>query len=99
MRFPVIIHKDETSGYGVTVLDLPSCFSAGDSIEEAIMSSHDAITCHLEGLPVDGEPIPERAPLESHRASDDYEGGMWAVVDVDVSKLLSRGKTRVTPRF
>ena len=49
MRFPVVIHKDETSGYGITVPDLPGCFSAGDSIEEAIPSGHEAIACHLGG--------------------------------------------------
>ncbi len=30
-RFAAVIHKDEESGYGVTVPDLPGCFSAGDS--------------------------------------------------------------------
>ena len=90
MRFPVVIHKDETSGYGVTVPDLPGCFSAGDSIEEAIMSGHEAIACHLEGLLMDGEPIPERVPLETHRVGDEYKDGIWALVDVDVSKLSSR---------
>ena len=55
MRFPVVIHKDETSGYGVTVPDLPGCFSAGDSIEEAIVSGHEAIACHLmDGLDAPG---------------------------------------------
>ena len=28
MRFPIVIHKDACSGYGVTVPDLPRCFSA-----------------------------------------------------------------------
>ena len=59
MRFSVVIHKDEKSGYGVTVPDLPGCFSAGDTLEEAIESVHEAIACHLEGLLMDGEPIPE----------------------------------------
>ena len=36
MRFAVVVHKDESSGYGVAVPDLPGCFPAEDSIEEAI---------------------------------------------------------------
>ena len=28
-----MIHKDETSSYGVTVPDLPGCFSGGESYE------------------------------------------------------------------
>lgn len=92
MRYPVVIHKDEGSGYGVTVPDLPGCFSAGDTLEEAIVSAHEAIACHLEGLLMDGEPIPEKVSLEMHQASDDYREGIWALVDVDTSKLSSRAK-------
>ena len=43
MRFPIVIHKDETSAYGVTVPDLPGCFSAGDTPEDAIVSAQEAI--------------------------------------------------------
>ena len=39
MRFPIVIHKDAGSAYGVTVPDLPGCFSAGDTLEEAIESA------------------------------------------------------------
>ena len=39
MRYPIVIHKDETSDYGVVFPDLPGCFSAGDTIEEAIIVS------------------------------------------------------------
>ena len=92
MRFSVVIHKDEKSGYGVTVPDLPGCFSAGDTLEEAIESVHEAIACHLEGLLMDGEPIPEQLPLETHQTSESYQDGTWALANVDVSKLTSRAK-------
>lgn len=92
MRFPIVVHKDETSGYGVSVPDLPGCFSAGDSLDDAIESAHEAIACHLEGLLMDGEMVPERAPLETHRANRAYKGGIWAVVSVDISKLSSKAK-------
>jgi predicted RNase H-like HicB family nuclease len=36
MYFPIAIHKDPDSDYGVTVPDLPGCFSAGSTIDEAI---------------------------------------------------------------
>ena len=35
MRYPIVIHKDPESCYGVTVPDLPGCFSAGNTVEEA----------------------------------------------------------------
>lgn len=92
MRFPIVVHKDDTSGYGVSVPDLPGCFSAGDSLDDAIESAHEAIACHLEGLLMDGEMVPERAPLETHQANRAYKGGIWAVVVVDISKLSSKAK-------
>lgn len=91
MRFPAVIHKDEESGYGVTVPDLPGCFSAGDTLEEAIESAHEAVACHIEGLLMDGEQVPEQAPLEVHQANEDGDG-VWALVAVDISKLSSKAK-------
>ena len=49
MLFPIVIHKDEESVYGVSIPDLPGCFSAGYTFEEAIESAREAIACHLEG--------------------------------------------------
>ena len=92
MRYPIVIHKDKKSGYGVTVPDLPGCFSAGDTLEEAIDSVHESIACHLEGLLMDGEPIPEQEPLEVHQVSKDYRNGIWALADIDTSKLSSKAK-------
>ena len=90
MQFPVVLHNNGGAGYGVTVPDLPGCFSAGDTPEEAIASAHEAIACHIEGLLMDGESIPERESLEAHQATADYAGGIWALVDVDISKLSSK---------
>ena len=92
MRFPIVIHKDTGTGYGVTVPDLAGCFSAGDTLEEAIESAHEAIACHIEGLLLDGEPVPERASLEMHQANEDFRNGVWVLVPVDVSKLSSKTK-------
>ena len=90
MQFPIVLHNDDGTSYGVTVPDLPGCFSAGDTPEEAIASAHEAIACHVEGLLVDGESLPEKTRLEVHQANADYAGGIWALVDVDIAKLSSK---------
>ena len=92
MRFAAVIHKDAGTGYGVTVPDLPGCFSAGDTLDEAIESAAEAIACHVEGLLLDGEPVPERASLETHQANEDYRNGTWILVTTDVSKLSSKSR-------
>ena len=62
MNYPVVIHKDERSDYGVTVPDLPGCFSSGKTLEEALDNVKEAILCHVEGLVNDGEALPEPRP-------------------------------------
>ena len=92
MRYPVVIHKDPNSDYGVTVPDLPGCFSAGETLDEALQQASEAIECHLEALMLDGEPIPLPMSIDRHSSDPDYAGGTWALVAVDVARLS--GKTR-----
>jgi len=92
MLWPVVIHKDEGSAYGVTVPDLPGCFSAGDSIDEAIRNAEEAILCHLEGMLMDGETLPVPQPIEHHSRNPDYAGGTWALVAVDPAKVEGKAK-------
>ena len=92
MRYPVVVHKDPDSDYGVTVPDLPGCFSAGETLDEALQEVVEAIEAHLEGLLMDGEPIPTPQSIEHNQNNPDYEGGIWALVSIDLAKLS--GKTK-----
>jgi predicted RNase H-like HicB family nuclease len=92
MQYPVVIHKDPDSDYGVTVPDLPGCFSAGDTMDEALREVVEAIECHIEGLLMDKEPAPLPMTVEYHQNNPDYADGVWAIVTVDISKLS--GKTK-----
>jgi len=89
MRYPVVLHKDLDSDYGVTVPDLPGCFSAGETIDEALAEVVEAIECHIEGLLIDGEPVPSPTSIETHRDDPNYVDGVWALVTIDLSKLSS----------
>ncbi len=87
MRYPILIHKDKGSSYGVTVPDLPGCFSAGDTLDEAFAMAREAIECHIEGLLMDGDAIPDLRPIQHHLSNPDLAEGVWALIDVDISKL------------
>src|SRR6478735_8694711 len=50
MYFPIAIHKDPDSDYGVTVPDLPGCFSAGSTIDEAMLMAKEAIELYIDTL-------------------------------------------------
>jgi antitoxin HicB len=49
----------EDGGSTVTVPALPGCITEGDTVDEALANAREAIACHLQGLAIDGEPIPE----------------------------------------
>ena len=90
MKFIVVLHTDDGQQYGVTVPDLPGCFSAGKGLDEALESVREAIDFHVETLMEDGADIPSTSSLTAHQANPDYAGGVWAVVDVPVEKYLVR---------
>jgi predicted RNase H-like HicB family nuclease len=92
MRFPIVIHKDTASDYGVTVPDLPGCFSAGSTMDEAFSNAVEAIECHVEGLLQDGESIPTPKTVEHYRNVKGFSKGVWALVDVDLAKLSGKAK-------
>ena len=92
MRYPVVIHKDKESDYGVTVPDLPGCFSVGGSFDDALVQAVEAIECHIEGLLIDEEQIPLPGSIEVHQRNPDYANGVWALVTVDLSKLSGKAK-------
>lgn len=92
MKYSVVIHKEPESDYGVSVPDLPGCFSAGSTLDEALESAEEAIECHLEGMLIDNETIPLSKGIEEHRKNSEYDGGIWAVVAVDLSQISGRAK-------
>jgi predicted RNase H-like HicB family nuclease len=92
MQYPIVIHKDKKSDYGVTVPDLPGCFSAGSTIDEALAMAREAIELHIEGLIEEGMVVPEPNLVDRLRKKAQYAGGVWAVVDINPSKFRKRSK-------
>jgi len=87
MRFPVVLHTDDGVRYGVTVPDLPGCFSSGNTFDAALDSVMEAIDLHLEGLVEGGGEVPAPKAIAEHRANPDFADGAWAAVEVDVSRF------------
>lgn len=98
MYYPIAIEAgDDTHAYGVVVPDLPGCFSAGDSFEDALKNAHEAIELHLEGLFEDGLEIPQASDMKQHIADPEFKGWVWAMVEVDITPFLGKSqKVNVT---
>lgn len=73
------------TAFGVVVPDLPGCFSAGDTVEEAIDNAHEAAKLWLETVIDDGGTVPSASPFSALQIKDDYKGWIWAVINVDLS--------------
>lgn len=92
MQYPIVIHKETKSDFGVTVPDLPGCFSAGTTFEEALENAVEAIECHVEALLKDGEAVTNPYPIDHYQGKRQYRGGVWALVNVDLTKLSGKAK-------
>lgn len=91
MRYPIAIELgDAKSAYGVVVPDLPGCFSAGDTLDEAIVNAEEAILLYLEDALDEGRAPPAASRLEVLQSKKEFRGWTWAVVDVDIAKLSTK---------
>ena len=59
MEYTIIVHPDETGGYWTEVPALPGCGSQGETLDEAVEMTKDAIEVYLESLKAHGEPVPQ----------------------------------------
>ncbi|KPQ29096.1 MAG: hypothetical protein HLUCCX14_07420 [Marinobacter excellens HL-55] len=92
MRFPVALHTDDGKQFGVTVPDIPGCFSAGSSEDEALDNAREAIQGHLELLAEMGQEIPAAQTIALHRRNPDFDGAIWGFVEVDITPFLGKAE-------
>ena len=51
MRYPIAIEPgDEAQAFGVVVPDLPGCFSAGDTLDEALSNAEEAVVAWIDAM-------------------------------------------------
>lgn len=88
MRYPIAIEPGtETAAFGVVVPDLPGCFSAGDTLDEAMVGAEEAIAAWIDAALDAGQAVPTPSSLEAVRANPDHVGWTFAVISVDPGLL------------
>ena len=88
MNYPVAIEAGtNTAAFGVIFPDLPGCFSAGDSLDEAMVAAREAAAAWIDAALDAGEPIPPPSSLDTLRHSSDYKGWIFGVVTIDPATL------------
>jgi predicted RNase H-like HicB family nuclease len=85
MLYPVYVHMgDATHAHGVTFPDFPGCFAAADEWEGLPAAIQEAVEAHFHDEP---DSVPPPTPLEELARDPQYEGGVWLLAEVDLSRL------------
>ncbi len=85
MLYPIYVHVgDEKHAHGIEFPDFPGCFSAADDWQDINRMAQEAVECHMSG---ENLPVPAPTALEKLAADPEYVGGVWMLVDLDVSRI------------
>jgi predicted RNase H-like HicB family nuclease len=88
MRYPIAIEPGtETTAFGVVVPDLPGCFSAGDTLDEAMAGAEEAASAWIDATLDAGDAIPRPSSLDAIRANPDFAGWIFALISLDPALL------------
>jgi predicted RNase H-like HicB family nuclease len=88
MRYPIAIEPGTaTTAYGVIVPDLPGCFSAGDSLDEAVTGAEEAAAAWIDATLDAGGAIPAPSSLEALRDNPEFAGWTFGVITLDPALL------------
>lgn len=83
-QYLALVHKDPESDYGVSFPDVPGCFTAGTTLEDAMAMGAKALRFHLDELLDSGQAVPEARPFDSIIASyeppEDLENATFALI-------------------
>jgi len=86
MRYPVLIEEgSEATAFGVVFPDLPGCYSAGDTLDEALERAKEAAAAWVDAALDAGTAVPPPTKLEDVRRLPGYKGWTIGVVELDPS--------------
>jgi predicted RNase H-like HicB family nuclease len=85
MLYPIYVHQgDAKHAHGVTIPDFPGCFSAVDNWDELPAMVQESIELYCEGEDME---LPKPSSLEKLIKNQEYQAGIWMMLDINVSKL------------
>jgi predicted RNase H-like HicB family nuclease len=88
MRYPIAIEPGTAgSAFGVVFPDLPGCFSAGDTLDEAMGNAEEAASAWIDSALEAGESIPSPRSLTELSNDPKYIGWTLGVVTLDPALL------------
>lgn len=94
MFYPAYIHSDKDGSASGFFPDVPGCFFAGDSLDDAFQDARSALTVHFEALYEMEDMLPSPGVVEDHLQTnpEDYMGGQWLLVDINMKQFEGRAE-------
>lgn len=84
MRYPILIEEGtDTVAFGVVIPDLPGCFSAGDTLDDALEAAKEAAAAWVDAALDAGSGVPSPSSLADIRKLPEYQGWSVGVIDLD----------------
>ncbi len=91
MRYPIFIEQgNEDYAFGVVVPDLPGCFAAGDTLEEALVNAREAIAVWLESELDNGGTIISPKSIDAHLPG--YRRWIPSMVEIELDEVLGEAE-------
>jgi predicted RNase H-like HicB family nuclease len=94
MHYVAVIEKDEDSAFGVWFPDVEGCFSAGETVEEAVAHAAAALRQHVEAVESAGQHVPKARSIDDVLLDEDVAASVEAgAVLFAVPLLADAGRT------
>ncbi|HDS1038814.1 TPA: type II toxin-antitoxin system HicB family antitoxin [Stenotrophomonas maltophilia] len=88
MRYPVLIEAgDERTAWGVIVPDLPGCFSAADTLDDALAAAEEAALAWIDAALDAGRAIPTPSAPQKVVA-EAADGIRWILAYISIDPAL-----------
>ena len=93
-HYVAVIEKDADSAFGVWFPDVEGCFSAGDTLDEAVANAAAALRQHVEALESAGRPVPKARAVDKVMRDKDVRAAIKSgAVLFAVPLLADAGRT------
>jgi predicted RNase H-like HicB family nuclease len=94
MHYVAVIEKESDSAFGVWFPDVEGCFSAGETIEEAVANAAGALRQHAEAIESAGRRAPPARPIDDVLLDEDVAASIeTGAVLFAVPLLADAGRT------
>jgi predicted RNase H-like HicB family nuclease len=93
-QYVAVVEKDPDSAFGIWFPDVEGCFSAGDTLEEAVSNAAAALRQHVEALESAGRAVPTARQMDDVLRDKDVRTAIkGGAVMIAVPLLSDAGRT------